>query len=52
MHSSPAQAVDPMPEALLAAADGALYKAKHGGRNRVSMALLIVPDAGGARERE
>jgi diguanylate cyclase (GGDEF)-like protein/PAS domain S-box-containing protein len=35
-----------MPEALLASADGALYRAKHAGRNVVSAALLIAPDAG------
>jgi PleD family two-component response regulator len=32
-----------MPESLLLAADNALYKAKHGGSNRVATALLVAP---------
>ncbi len=33
-----------MPESLLVAADGAMYRAKHGGRNRVAGALLLAPN--------
>jgi hypothetical protein len=33
-----------MPEGLLVAADGALDKAKHNGRNCVDTALLLTPD--------
>jgi diguanylate cyclase (GGDEF)-like protein/PAS domain S-box-containing protein len=33
-----------MPESLLAAADTALYKAKHNGRNSVASTLLLAPD--------
>ena len=33
-----------MPEGLLLAADGALYKAKHNGRNRAEAALLLAPE--------
>jgi diguanylate cyclase (GGDEF)-like protein/PAS domain S-box-containing protein len=32
-----------LPEALLIAADAALYKAKHLGRNRIATALLVAP---------
>jgi len=32
-----------LPEALLLAADAALYKAKHLGRNRIATALLVAP---------
>jgi hypothetical protein len=32
-----------MPESLLIAADGALYKAKDAGRNCIATALLLAP---------
>jgi len=37
-----------MPEGILVAADGALYKAKHKGRNCVDTALLLTPDESSA----
>jgi hypothetical protein len=39
-----------MPEGLLAAADAALYKAKHLGRNQIAASLLLK--APGERMRE
>ncbi|MGZ9811373.1 sensor domain-containing diguanylate cyclase [Pseudoroseicyclus sp. H15] len=36
-----------MPEALLLAADAALYRSKHEGRNRVTSTMLLVPEGEG-----